>query len=66
MFNFRDPDGILNFNVMNKLSKKDEELIDLAYSTTYRSSFNKIIAQCESEEAKEIVREIMEQVELEN
>ena len=51
---------------MNKLSKKDEELIDLAYSTTYRSSFNKIIAQCESEEAKEIVREIMEQVEFED
>ena len=51
---------------MSKLSEKDEELIDLAYSTTYRSSFNNIIAQCESEEAKEIVREIMEQVELEN
>ena len=48
------------------LSQKDRELIEESYSTTYRSTFERLIREAESDIAKEIIRDIMTEVELEN
>lgn len=42
-----------------KLTANDEELIEEAYSTTYRSSIRKYIADADTHTAKEILRSIM-------
>lgn len=46
-----------------RLSSKDQELIEEAYETTYRSTLNQLIAECESERAKSIIRNIMKELE---
>ena len=51
--------------IMNELSAKDEELIEMAYSTTYRSSIRKMMNECESERAKAILKRIMENPDME-
>lgn len=42
-----------------KLTVNDEELIEMAHSTTYRSSIRKNIADADTYTAKEILRSIM-------
>ena len=49
-----------------KLTTKDEALIEEAYSTTYRSTFERLMREAESEKARNIIRNIMNDVELED
>ena len=42
-----------------KLTANDEELIELAYSTTYRSSIRDMIAEADTERCRVILRCIM-------
>lgn len=46
-----------------RFSSKDQELIDKAYETTYRSTLNQLIAECKSKRAKNIIRNIMKEFE---
>ena len=48
------------------LTEKDKELIEEAYSTTYRSTFERLIREADTESARQIIRDIMTEVELEN
>lgn len=43
-----------------KLTANDEELIEMAYSTTYRSSIRKYIKEADTEEAREILTSILQ------
>ncbi len=42
-----------------KLTANDEELIELAYSTTYRSSIRKYIREADTARCREILTRIM-------
>lgn len=42
-----------------KLTVNDEELIELAYSTTYRSSIHTMIQEADTERCRVILRDIM-------
>lgn len=42
-----------------KLTAHDEELIELAYSTTYRSSIRRMIREADTERCREILRLIL-------
>lgn len=42
-----------------KLTANDEELIEMAYSTTYRSEIRKYIADADTNTAKEILRSML-------
>lgn len=46
-----------------KLTEKDIELIDLAHSTTYKSEVRKLMQEADTEEARQIIESIMEDVE---
>ena len=43
-----------------KLTAHDEELIELAYSTTYRSSIRRMIREADTERCREILRLILD------
>ena len=49
----------------NGLTLHDEELIDLAYSTSYRSSIRNYIREVDTDKAKQILRDILTDAEVE-
>ena len=49
----------------NGLTLHDEELIDLAYSTSYRSSIRKYMNEVDTDKAKQILRDILTDAEVE-
>ena len=48
------------------LTTKDKDLIEEAYSTTYRSTFERLIREADTDKARNIIRDIMNEVELED
>lgn len=48
------------------LTEKDKNLIEEAYSTTYRSTFNRLLVEADTDKARAIIRGIMMDVELED
>ncbi len=46
------------------LTANDEELIELAYSTTYRSSIRKYIKEADTERARHILTRIMNEADV--
>lgn len=48
-----------NGRQQRKLTANDEELIELAYSTTYRSSIRKYIREADTARCREILTRIM-------
>lgn len=48
-----------------KLTANDEELIELAYSTTYRSSIRKYILEADTAHCREILTGIMNEPDIE-
>lgn len=50
-----------NFKIMAKLSTHDLAIIDEAYSTTYRSTLQRLLKECESECAKRIIEELIKE-----
>lgn len=47
-----------------KLTAHDDELIDLAYSTTYRSSIRAMIQEADTERCRIILRRIMDDADM--
>lgn len=48
-----------------QLTPNDEELIELAYSTTYRSSIRKMLNEADTSRCREILQRIMDDPEIE-
>lgn len=59
----------LTINLMadskEQLTANDEELIELAYSTTYRSSIRQYIREADTERCREILTRIMNESDVE-
>lgn len=51
-------------NKEEQLTANDEELIELAQSTTYRSSIRKYIEEADTERARHILTRIMNQADV--
>ena len=49
----------------NQLTPNDEELIDLAYSTTYRSSIRKMMDEADTSQCRESLQGILDDPEME-
>ena len=47
------------------MTEKDKKLIEEAYSTTYRSSIRRLMAQAETEECREALHHLMCDTEVE-
>lgn len=47
-----------------KLTAYDEELIELAYSTTYRSSIRNMIQKADTERCRIVLRRIMDDTDI--
>ena len=50
------------------MTKKDKELLEQAYETTYRSTFRRLIMEAETEECREAIHSLMcdREIELED
>ena len=58
----------MKFNGKPPMTKKDRELLEQAYETTYRSTFRRLIMEADTEECREAIHSIMcdREIELED
>lgn len=57
---YREKIPIINYN----MTQRDLELIDEAYSTTYRSTIRELIKEADTEECRKILRNLLDDIEL--